>query len=363
MIRIGDLDDILAALSNPVVPVLPDVTFVGAYDGGSHYYAGREYGGWLTKEVFESIYRKSPAKVAGTILGRLHVGDVSAFSEQMPRPYGDRTTFLGFVELPESFVQRGVSYFAHAVFVNAQNPELPMMDATGIDRGVVKRKAVFRRIAGYFAHGRLPSSEEIVGMCSAGILTASIGVPRTMAPSVDAADVDADLETFVGAWDGCQHYYCGVREGWVFADAFEACHGVSPVAYCNRHYAAFASCDRWEYTSLAMFPNPFPKQCTFLGVMPCDGGGRTVHINVVATFGDAEAVGHRVAVDVKDATRSSPGARDRCPLLSSHVACVDPFEKLGLSKCGCPSLFPAVLGKVVKYGMGAAVDTGRSVAS
>ena len=340
------------------------ITFLGAYDGGSHYYGGVTVG-WVTRARFLDVFEgRTPDVVAAEALG-LRVGSITGWTEEKPNPYPNNATFLGFAELPAGFTKDGVLQYGHAVFVNVEKRGCALVDVTTIGRGVVERKPVFEHMMDQYVRYRVivpPEAARDFGLPDTTFVS-SVTVPVCMAPSVDAVNVSAALQTFIGAWDGRRHYYCGVRDGWVTTEVFEGCHGQTPAAYCRRRYPHIVPRGgTGAATSLCMFPNPFPGRPTFLGVMPCAGGGMTVHLNVHKILGDsAEEDG--VPVDlVQDASAGSPGALNRSALLTRRISRVSSLEGTNDEQFLSLRRFQVCVGDPEGYGVVDNVEDGVAAA-
>ena len=292
------------------------MTFTGAHNGAGFYYGGASLG-WLSKERFVDALGCTPFGLLyerGTFVPSVTVVDKKG---GMYDPYPGRCTLLGFIEFDGYVGVLGADYVGIAVYANPERRGA-MVDATAGSPNVERRSDAYA----IMAHDLIvnPQPGPLTGTLSVSEMSVwCCGIPRVLAPSLDAGLLPSTAATFVGSWNGVSSYYGGDSHGWVTATKFKSVYHCTPMDFCRNKYRPFVS--GTKVTSKLWFPNHHPDRACFLGFLRWNG---VLCSAVFANSRDVEPSNRNVAgypFDVIDLTQGSPNVGGREGDASAVVGC------------------------------------------
>jgi hypothetical protein len=274
---------------------------IGFGDGAGLFYLNRR-SGWVSSERFVRVHHMCPS-----VYCDYHYGDLQATRSrnfdvplgELVDPYPNEPTFLGFLNTAAE------DCLGYAVFLNLHQVGL-VHDLT-LDSPVRGRRTVPRIICtvpprGWAAFA--PSPGRVM------VTVVRISVVASLPPQLPVLTL---YETFVGAFDGGNHYYAGPHAGpgWVTQDEFVNIHGRTPRDYCYIEYRPVIDGGACAgVIGKHLFPNPHPGHPTYLGLMLLSGN---CALAIFVNAGWPRPGGNEAefSIRLRIATRFSPRFQDR----------------------------------------------------
>jgi len=276
------------AVSRPLRPI--------GFGNGCGYFSvdGREI--WGTVDEFARVTSMSPYLYNRYRYAKL----IKAAGEHvvvpaglLPNPFPSRPTFLGHL-------MTGPDCLGYAVFINLGYSGV-LAEMTLGSPAVASREFPFSYYC-YAPEGW--SVAETLGRHSPDLVATVRRMDKTLLLP-PATAVFPRLETFIGSFDGVDHYYGGPSHGWVSFNDFVAGLGTAPRDYVFEHYRCVVdSGDCAALVGKHLLPDPEPHRPTYLGLMLL-GDGRALAVFVNAALPRSTDT-QDFFDSVHNATRGSP---------------------------------------------------------